>query len=173
LQGRRFIDANVFINWLKTKPALALKDETALISGYILHKIEKGEEALTTVTVKDEIAVWLSRYKVNALNRFLTLLPGYTTLEIATPSVTDQSKAGKLMGKYKLGYTDLVTLQVMKRHGMSEIYSSDTGFDTVPEIKRVFDELREEDGYEKFLRLVERKYTDNTSLVTKIASSTQ
>jgi len=156
LQGRRFIDANVFINWLKAKPTLVLKDETALTSGYILHRIEKGEEALTTVTVKDEVAVWLSRYKVDALNKFLTLLPGYTTLEIATPSITDQSKAGKLMGKYKLGYTDLVTLQTMKRHGISEIYSSDTGFDTVPEIKRVFDELRAEDGYEKFLRLVER-----------------
>lgn len=156
MQGRRFIDANVFINWLKAKPALVLKDETALISGYILYKIEKGEEALTTVTVKDEVALWLSRYNVNALNMFLTYLPGYTTLEIATPSLTDQIKAGKLMGKYKLGYSDLVTLQVMKRHGISEIYSSDTGFDTVPEIKRIFDELKEEDGYNKFLCLLQR-----------------
>lgn len=161
MPGKRFVDANVFINWLKAKPTPALKDETALTSGYILYKIEKGEEALTTVTIKDEVAVWLSRYKVNALQRFLTLLPGYTTLEIVTPSLTDQSKAGKLMGKYKLGYTDLITLQVMKRFKITEIYSSDTGFDTVPEIKRVFDELREEEGYKKFLHLIERSLKKN------------
>jgi len=44
LQGRpRFLDASIFINWLKTDSKRALHDETALISGYTLQKIELGE----------------------------------------------------------------------------------------------------------------------------------
>ena len=151
-ERRRFIDANIFINWLKATPATVVKDETAAISGYILHKIEEGEKALTTVTVKDEVAIWLSRYRIEALNRFLELLSGYTTLDIITPTNEDQVKAGRLMGRYPLGYTDLLSIMTMNRHGINEIYSSDTGFDAVPKIKRIFTELREEEEYREFFK---------------------
>ena len=43
LPERRFVDANIFINWLKATPSTVVKDETAAISGYILHKIEGGK----------------------------------------------------------------------------------------------------------------------------------
>lgn len=151
---KRFVDANIFINWLKATPATVVKDETAAISGFILNRIESGEEAMTTITVKDEVAIWLSRYRSDALKRFLELLSGYTTLDIVTPTTEDQVEAGKLMGRYSLGYTDLLTLMTMKRHDVKEIYSSDTGFDTVPNIRRVFTELRDEEGYNEFLNLL-------------------
>jgi len=154
LAERRFLDANILVNWLKTTPATAIKDETAATSGYILHRIEAGEEALTTVTIKDEVAIWLSRYRATALNTFLELLSGYTALQIVTPTKEDQVKAGKLMGRYGLGYSDLLNLQTMKSHGVKEIYSSDAGFDAVPEIRRVFTELREEGGYKEFLNIL-------------------
>lgn len=152
MPARRFIDANIFINWLKATPQIAVRNENAMISGYILRSIEDGEEALTTVTIKDEIAIWLSRYKADALNRFLELLQGYVTLEIVTPTTDDQIEAGKMMGKHRLGYTDLLSLKIMKRYGLKEICSSDTGFDTIPEIKRVFLELKEEEEYNRFLK---------------------
>ena len=152
---RRFVDANIFINWLKATRETALRDENAAISGYILQKIENGEEALTTVTIKDEVAIWLSRYRAEALNRFLELLQGYVTLEIVTPTTEDQIEAGKLMGTYKLSYTDLLTLTTMKRYSIEEIYTSDTGFDTIPEIRRIFAELKEEEGYNRFLDRLE------------------
>lgn len=152
MSERRFLDANVFINWLKADPTTILENETALISGYILHRIESGEEALTTITIKDEIAIWLSRYRAHALNKFLELLSGYTTLKITTPTMEDQVEAGKLMGRHKLGYTDLLTLRTMNRNSVEDIYSSDTGFDTVPNIRRIFDELSEEEGFKRFIR---------------------
>lgn len=152
MPARRFIDANIFINWLKATPQTAVRDENATISGYILRSIEDGEEALTTVTIKDEVAIWLSRYRADALDRFLELLRGYVSLEIVTPTTEDQIEAGKLMGRYRLGYTDLLSLKTMKRYGLKEIYSSDTGFDTVPEITRVFLELEEEEEYGRFLK---------------------
>jgi len=151
LPERRFVDTNIFINWLKATRETALRDENAAISGYILQKIENGEEALTTVTIKDEVAIWLSRYRGEALNRFLELLQGYVTLEIVTPTTEDQMEAGKLMGTYKLSYTDLLTLTTIKRYSIEEIYTSDTGFDTIPEIRRIFVELKEEEGYNGFL----------------------
>lgn len=42
LPGKRFVDANIFINWLKATPVIALKDEVAAMSGYILRGIEAG-----------------------------------------------------------------------------------------------------------------------------------
>jgi len=152
LPERRFIDANIFINWLKATPQTITQDEKATLSGFILKSIEDGEEAITTITIKDEVAIWLSRYRVEALNRFLELLHGYVTLEIIAPTTEDQIEAGEMMGRYSLGYTDLLSLKVMKRHRLKEIYTTDTGFDTVPDIKRVFQELKEKEEYEKFLK---------------------
>ena len=159
LPERRFVDANIFINWLKATPEKAVEDETAAISGYVLSRIEDGEDALTTVTVKDEVSIWLSRYRTEALNQFLELLSGYTTLDMVTPTIEDQVKAGRLMGRYRLGYTDLVSVTTMNRHDIKEIYSSDTGFDTVPEIRRVLTQLREEEGYKEFSRLLKELIT--------------
>lgn len=159
---RRFVDANIFINWLKARPATALENESVAISGYILRRMESGEEALTTITVKDEVSIWLSRYRVEALNRFMELLSGYTTLEIVAPTTEDQIEAGRLMESHDLGYTDLLSLVTMKRLGIQEIYSSDTGFDTIPNIRRIFSELTDEDGYKDFIHKLE-DFTRNYS----------
>jgi len=78
---------------------------------------------------------------VRVLNRFLELLSGYTTLEITTPTIEDQVEFGKLLIRHRLGYTDLLTLRTMNRNSVKDIYSSDTVFDTVLNIRRIFDEL--------------------------------
>lgn len=150
---RRFLDASIFVNWLKASPENVTADMSAAVSGYILTRIEDGEEALTTITVKDEVAIWLSRYKPASVNKFLELLTGYTTLEIATPTIEDQVEAGKLIGKYPLGYSDLLSLVVMDRYGVQEMYSSDKAFDKIEGKKRVFLELTKEEGYTNFLQL--------------------
>jgi hypothetical protein len=38
----------------------------------------------------------------------------------------------------------------MKRLKIREIYTLDKGFDHVPDVKRVFDELKLEEGYKNF-----------------------
>ena len=158
MQGRpRFLDASIFINWLKTDPKRALHDETALISGYILQKIEFGEPAITIPPVKDEVCIWLSRYRATSLQRFLELLTGYTSLEIINPTLDDQAIAANMFGKYRLGFVDLMSLSVMKRLGLTEIYSSDTGFDSVTEVKRIFSQLKDEEGFKEFLALITKR----------------
>jgi len=151
LQGRpRFLDASIFINWLKTDPKKALEDEAALIAGYILYKVEVGEPVVTTSSIKDEVSIWLSRYRATSLKRFLELLTGYTSLEIEDPTLDDQVNAGRTFGKYRLGFVDLLSLSVMKRLGLKEIYSSDTGFDSVQGIVRLFDSLKDEKRFKDF-----------------------
>lgn len=69
LGAPRFLDASIFINWLKTQPKYAVRDPVATTSGYVLKKIEGGEPAVTTITIKDEVCIWLSRYKPSSLLR--------------------------------------------------------------------------------------------------------
>lgn len=153
----RFLDASIFINWLKTQAKRAAHDPLALTSGYVLHKIESGEPAVTTLTIKDEVCIWLSRYKPSSLPPFVELLAGYTSLELVSPNLEDQLNAVKQGGQYQLGFTDLLTLSVMKRLGLKEIYSSDTGFDSIPDVKRIFEELEREKGYRDFKALLEEQ----------------
>ena len=157
---QRFLDASIFINWLKVDPSKASRNERALVSGYILHKIETGESAVTSVTVKDEVAIWLSRYKPPILRKFVELLLGYTSLEIVCPTIEDQVDAAKSFGKYPLGYTDSLSLSLMAKYRISEIYSSDTGFDSIPNIRRVFDQLVNEREFEEFKRTLTNSQPD-------------
>lgn len=85
------------------------------------------------------------------------MLAGYTSLEFVSPDLEDQSNAAKKVGKYQLGFTDLLTLSVMKKLGLKEIYSSDRGFDSVPDVKRVFEEIEREEGYLEFKAFLERQ----------------
>jgi len=148
------VDASIFINWLKTEPRKAVESEGILLSGYVLYKIEAGEPAITTVSIKDEVAIWLSRYRAVNLRRFLELLTGYPSMEIVAPASNDQLEAGKMLGRYELGFTDLLSVSVMRRLGLKEIYSSDVGFDSVPDVKRLFSSLKQEKGFEEFVSLV-------------------
>jgi predicted nucleic acid-binding protein len=128
-----------------------------LVSGYVLKRVEGGEPAVMTLTLKDEVCIWLSRYKPLSLPVFLELLPGYTSLEIVSPAFEDQLNAVREVGKYPLGFTDLITLSVMRKLGLKEIYSSDTGFDSVPNVKRIFRELEREEGYLEFKAFLEKQ----------------
>lgn len=141
---------------MKTEPKHALMDPTALASGYILKRIEEGEEAVTTLTIKDEVCIWLSRYKAASLQGFVETLKGYTSLEITNPTFEDEEGAAHDMGRPRLGFTDLLTLSVMRRLQLEEIYSSDTGFDHVQGVKRLFEELQREPGYSEFKETLQR-----------------
>ncbi|MEM2661395.1 MAG: hypothetical protein QXS74_08765, partial [Nitrososphaeria archaeon] len=57
--------------------------------------------------------------------------------------------------------SDLINLSIMRRLGIREIYSLDKGFDDIPDIKRVFDELRLEEGYKSFITSLKNKHQAN------------
>ncbi|MEM5853780.1 MAG: PIN domain-containing protein, partial [Candidatus Aenigmatarchaeota archaeon] len=109
------------------------------------------EEAVTSTLVKDEALIWFSRYKSSRLVDFLRSLMALTGLKIVEPTIGDELEATRLFGKHRLGISDLINLSIMRRLGIREIYSLDKGFDDIPDIKRVFDELRLEEGYKSFI----------------------
>ncbi|MGC9086958.1 MAG: type II toxin-antitoxin system VapC family toxin [Thermoproteota archaeon] len=146
----RFLDATILIKWGSATTTEALEEDVATC-GYILTKIRDGEEAVTSTLVKDEALIWFSRYKASRLSDFLRSLVALTNLEIVEPTIEDELEATRLFGKYALGISDLINLSIMKRLKIREIYTLDKGFDYVPDVKRVFDELRLEEGYKNFI----------------------
>ena len=144
-----FVDATIFIKWL-TASRRRLSLEAAL-SGYALHKISRGQPALTTTLVKDEVLIWLSRYKASKLAVFLRSLRSLASLRLVAPTEDHEEEAVRMYGKYPLGISDLINLAVMKSYGVSQIYSTDAGFDRVPWVRRIFRELARERGFSGFV----------------------
>ena len=149
----RFVDANIFINWMSAGRKLKL-DEA--LSGYILFKISRYERALTTTLVKDEVLIWLSRHRASALAKFLNSVRMMPNLEIVVPTMEDEKFAVENFGKYSLGISDLINLGVMKRLRVNEIYTTDKGFENVG-VKVVFSELKSESEFEEFLLELKRR----------------
>ena len=71
-------------------------------------------------------------------------------MTITEPTLEDELEATKNYGKHPLGISDLINLSIMKRHGINEIYTTDKGFEKVPTIKRVFEDLKKEPEYDRF-----------------------
>lgn len=150
----RFVDTPIFVKWMSAKKnKLTLK---AAISGYILSKIMKGEKAITTTLVKDEVIIWLSRYKAIALPKFIQSLRALVNLEIISPTLGDQEEACNNYGKYTLGISDLINLAVMQRSNVNEIYTTDKGYSSA-DIKIIFHELSKEPNFKTFIKNLKNK----------------
>ncbi|RLE68538.1 MAG: hypothetical protein DRJ34_02815 [Thermoprotei archaeon] len=144
-----FIDSTIFIKWISVKGKEISLDEA--ISGYILEKISHGFNAITTTLVKDEVLIWLSRYRSSKLKQFIYALKALFSLKIVQPVLDDELKAVIEFGKYPLGISDLINLNVMKRLGINIIASSDRGFDEYPYVKRIYNEFQKEPQFKAFL----------------------
>jgi len=148
----RFLDTMIFIKWGQATAAEAVQDEEISLCGFVLSKVRNGEEALVSSLVKDEALVWFSRYKAPRLVDFIRSLTALTNLRIVQPTLEDELEATRIHGQYTLGISDIINLSIMRRHGVNEIYSTDKGFDQVPSVKRVFDELKSEVQYKDFIK---------------------
>lgn len=116
------------------------------------------KRALTSSLVKDEALIWFSEYKASRLSDFVRGLIALTRIEIANPMLGDELEATRLYGEYPLGISDLINYSTMKRRGVHEIYSTDRGFDEVPAVKRIFEELKDEPGYRDFIVELKRRH---------------
>lgn len=153
----RFVDSTIFIKWSQATIAEAQQDEKISLCGYVLAKIRNGEEALTSSLVKDEVLIWLSRYKASRLSDFIRSFTALTHLKIVNPTFEDELESTMTHGQYPLGISDLINLSIMKRYGIHEIYSMDKGFDGIPDVKRMLEELRNESGYNQFTEALRGK----------------
>lgn len=152
-----FIDTPVFIRWIAVdKDSVSLEDA---ISGYILNKINKGMKTASSTLVKDEIMIWLSRYRGSKIESFIRALKALINLEILTPNFQDEENAVREFGKYPLGISDLININMMKRLNINLIATQDKGFDRYPGIRRLFYEFKEEPEFKEFaVRLHENRF---------------
>jgi len=150
----RFIDANIFINWLRaSKRNISME---SAISGYIINMLLIGEEMLTTTLVKDEVLIWLSRYRARKLKEFMRLLREAHGLIIVAPTIKDEEFAVENHGKLPLGFSDLVNVSVMKRFKVREIYTNDKNFERLG-FRVIFDEIVKTDEFQDFVRELRKR----------------
>jgi len=130
----RFVDTNVFIYVLIKSPK-----EDYLISKNILERIEDGEEAMTSTAIVQEVVDWLEyNNRRDEVGKFLTALNSYTSMMKVEVSWGEMLDALSDMKRYGLDFVDAVTLQVMKKNNVSEIYTNDKDFDRVEWVRRIW-----------------------------------
>ena len=131
----RFIDSNVFLYTLIGSPKAAYET-----SRTILKRIEGGEEAVTSLAVLQEVVDWLEyNGRKREVELFLTAVNSYTRMRKVSNRWRDYPKASAESGKAAIDFVDALSLAVMRREGIGEVYSNDKDFDRIAGIKRVFE----------------------------------
>lgn len=108
----RFIDSNVFI-YVLTEDAKHFETAKA-----ILHRVERGEEAITSTLVLEEIFVFLeSRKASHEIPGVFDYIRSYSTLRIIPYLPEDMASAILLLKrvKFKADWDDALIAATMKR----------------------------------------------------------
>ncbi len=114
-------------------------------------------DAVSSTLVKDEVLIWLSRYRRSVIGDFLKSLRALIHLEMVNPNLLDEEEAAREFGKHPLGISDLININIMKRLNIDMIATSDKGFDKYPGIKRLFSEFSEEVEFRDFISKLQEK----------------
>ncbi len=86
-----------------------------------------------------EVVDWLEYAGRKAeVKDFLVGVNSYLSLDKSTTSWRDMLSALEYMEGSDVDYVDALTLQMMRRRGLKEIYSNDKDFDRVDWVKRVW-----------------------------------
>lgn len=132
----RFIDSNVFIYHL------AGDEQYGNIAGQIIDRIEREEEAVTSTLVISQVIGYLKwRKKLQAVPLFIDFLRSTPTINKIETTFLDIASAQKIQEKSGIGWErwdDITIAAQMLRIGIKEIYSNDSDFDAIPNIKRIF-----------------------------------
>lgn len=131
----RFVDSNVFIYVITKDPKF---HQTAK---KILSRVEVGEEAVTSTVVLEEVFAFLEGRKAsNRIPEVLRAIRSYVGLRIIPYNMTDMVDAVDLMRRleFRVDWDDALVASIMKRYGVSEIYSNDSHFDLMPKVRRIF-----------------------------------
>ncbi len=130
----KFVDANVFIYTLIKSPK---KDYE--ISKKILKRIEDGEEAIVTTVIIQEVIDWLEyNNRKREIETFLTAVNSYITMIKVYVSWIDMINSLDYVKKYGLDFVDALTIEIMKKYDIREIYSNDKDFDKIKWVRRIW-----------------------------------
>ena len=131
----RFVDANVFLYTLVGSPKRDFDTSKA-----ILKRVEEGEEAITSLAVIQEVVDWLEyNGRKKEAGVFLAAVNSYTKMKKVSNRWRDFPRASAEAEKEDIDFVDALTLAVMRREKIAEVYSKDKDFDRIAGIKRVFE----------------------------------
>jgi predicted nucleic acid-binding protein len=132
----KFVDADVFLYAIIKSPK---KD--CEIAHAILKRIENGEATATSLAVVQEVVDFLEYNKrQEEIRPFLTAINSLLTMEKLAENWNDflpaMDNKDNCLG---FSFVDGLTLEIMNRHKITEIYSCDKDFDRVKGVKRVWE----------------------------------
>ena len=131
----RFVDANVFLYTLIGSPKRDFDTSKA-----VLKRVEEGEEAMTSLAVIQEVVDWLEyNGRKKEAGVFLAAVNSYTKMKKVSNRWRDFPRASAEAEKEGIDFVDALTLAVMRRENVAEVYSNDKDFDRIAGIKRVFE----------------------------------
>jgi len=131
----RFVDANVFLYTLIGSPKRDYETSKA-----ILKRVEDGEKAMTSLAVIQEVVDWLEyNGRKKEAGVFLTAVNSYAKMKKVSNRWRDFPRASAEAEKEGVDFVDALTLAVMRREKVAEVYSNDKDFDRIAGIKRVFE----------------------------------
>lgn len=132
----RFIDSNVFIYHL------AGDERYGQTASQIIERIGNGEEVTASTLILAQVIAYLRwKKRTYVIPRFIDFLRSSPTIHKLETDFTDLVSAQKLQEEAGLrweAWDDLVIATQMLRTGITEIYSNDKDFDTIPGIRRIF-----------------------------------
>ena len=130
---KKFIDTNIFLRYL-TKDDPLRYDRC---KGLFKKTIEGKLDLVTSGMVIAEL-VWtlLSHYKAPKADVIEKISIIVSTKNIFIPEKDIIVDALVLFGRKNIDYIDAYNAVFMKYHGLNEVYSYDTDFDTIENIKR-------------------------------------
>lgn len=130
----RFLDTNVLLRYFTASDPAKARRARAL-----LERIERGEEKVVTSTlVVFETVFTLQRtYKVprSQIRELLRDVLSLPSVQLARKDLC--FRALDLFAQHNLSFADAYTAVDMQSRGLSELYSWDTDFDSLPGVTRV------------------------------------
>lgn len=116
----KFVDTNIFIYAITSHPKFGVAAKS------ILERIERGENALTSLLVLLEVSWVLEAMgKQGYIKSTLDKISSYNLLEIEEVSLRDLQVGATLMLKHEIDINDGINLAIMGRKGIKEVYSND------------------------------------------------
>jgi len=130
----RYLDANIFIYILDEVSEKYFRET----SEKILKRMQNGESIITSSITLMEVFWWCERYLKHRIKEVYEMILSYEGLNVINVTFDMLDVALSYKEKYGLEINDCVSLVLMARLGVSEIYSNDEDFDKVEGIKRIF-----------------------------------
>ena len=136
----RFVDASVF-GHAYMKPRRELTSAEAQLkesAKQIIRSLEKGEEmASTTVHISEVLNILEDSLGVKQSTAFLGWVIAAKNLTVFPVGIGDYESALNITRESLVGLNDSLAVHVMRREGITEIYSMDRHFDRIEGIVRL------------------------------------